>query len=64
MKKLLNLKDAKVLNKKEQIAIEGGGYFSCTQQGANTCCQTYPSGFVLCEPGRCHQYPAGRCFWF
>ncbi len=63
MKKLANLKGAKTLSRNEQRAIEGGGYFSCTQQGSNTCCQTYPSGFILCEPGRCPRVPT-RCFWF
>ncbi|MFK8103103.1 MAG: hypothetical protein AB8G15_11280 [Saprospiraceae bacterium] len=68
MKNLSNLKGAKTLSRTEKRSISGG-YSSgqCTQKGSR-CCQTYPSGFVLCEPGLCDQTPSGGqgygCFWF
>ncbi len=61
MKKLANLNGVKKISTKEQKSISGGFYYgSCTQQGS-ICCQTYPSGFILCEPGRCGNY---GCFWY
>ncbi len=68
MKKLTNLKGAKTLSRNEQKSISGGGIRLCYQQSGSICCETFPSGFVLCEPGKCnyspHGGPAYGCFWY
>ncbi len=60
MKKLVNLKGVKTLNKNEQKSISGGSCHGCTQQGGQ-CCITFGNGFELCEPGNCIN---GSCLWF
>ncbi len=68
MKKLMNLNGAKKLSKKEQKSINGGVNGPCYQQSGSICCQTYPSGFVLCDAGKCNYSPFGGpaygCFWY
>ena len=69
MKKLTNLKGVKILNKSKQKEISGSGSpGSCYQQSGHICCQTFPSGFVLCDAGKCNYSPFGGysygCFWY
>ena len=46
------------LTKKELQQLNGG---VCQQQGIR-CCETFPGGFELCEPGVCN-WPFG-CLWY
>ena len=60
----MTLKGVKKLTINDQKIINGGtGYFACGQQSMNTCCQLFPSGFILCEPGRCIRN-SSRCSFF
>lgn len=54
MKKLSNLKGARVLKRNEQKTINGGG-----SKCATNSCQYLPDG-SYCAPGRCCQYGCCR----
>ncbi|SHI49164.1 hypothetical protein [Aquimarina spongiae] len=62
MKKILNLKDVQVLNKKDQQEINGSfGVLRPYCNGPKRCCITTPNGAVFCDYGYCQSN--GSCVW-
>jgi len=59
MKQLRDLKGIKVLTKKEQNVVSGGGYTYC--KGTRTCCTRFSNGEEFCDYGYCQSN--GTCVW-